>query len=248
MEKEDKRFIKYPNEGEQLTPNEALVYVTLRSYMNSITMECFPSIDTVCKDSDLSRGTVSGCIKKLVEKRYITRRKDGNKMVYKFNEENKFEPFSYNFLKKDDLTPTEKGVLILCQKYMFKDVGYGVLRYSDRKLEELIDVSKSTLNRVFKSLEKKNYLVMGNLPGKNGDLVKVKQINLTKLEQAIVFTLLEHGKDIDELKQRADKSDELIDILLKKVEALEKQEKLRQRLEESSRLAEEELYMIRHGE
>lgn len=248
MEKEKSRFIKYPNEGELLSPNDALVYVALRSYMNNETLECYPSIDTICEDSKLSRVTVSNSLKKLVDKGYITRRRDGNKMIYKFNEENRFEPFSYEFLKKEDLTPTEKGVLILCQKHMIKEAGYGDIYYSNRELEKLIDVSRSTLNRVFNSLKKKGYLAMGNIVRADKTLTKAKQFNLTELDQAIVFTLLEHGKDIDELKQRANKSDEIIDELTKRLEALEKQERLRQKLEESSRLEEEEMYRIRHGE
>lgn len=248
MEKEKSRFIKYPNEGELLSPNDALVYVALRSYMNNETLECYPSIDTICEDSKLSRVTVSNSLKKLVDKGYITKRRDGNKMIYKFNEENRFEPFSYEFLKKEDLTPTEKGVLILCQKHMIKEAGYGDIYYSNRELEKLIDVSRSTLNRVFNSLKKKGYLSMGNIVRADKTLTKTKQFNLTELDQAIVFTLLEHGKDIDELKQRANKSDEIIDELTKRLEALEKQERLRQRLEESSKLEEEEMYRIRHGE
>lgn len=248
MEKEKNRFIKYPNEGELLSPNDALVYVALRSYMNNETLECYPSIDTICEDSKLSRVTVSNSLKKLVDKGYITRRRDKNRTIYKFNEENRFEPFSYEFLKKEDLTPTEKGVLILCQKHMIKEAGYGDMYYSNRELEKLIDVSRSTLNRVFNSLKKKGYLSMGNIVRADKTLTKAKQFNLTELDQAIVFTLLEHGKDIDELKQRANKSDEIIDELTKRLEALEKQERLRQRLEESSRLEEEEMYRIRHGE
>lgn len=248
MEKEKSRFIKYPNEGELLSPNEALVYVALRSYMNNETLECYPSVMTLSKDIKISRDTIYTCIKKLVDKGYITRRKDGSKIIYKFNEENRFEPFSYEFLKKEDLTPTEKGVLILCQKHMIKEAGYGNIFYPDRELEKLIDVSRSTLNRVFNSLKKKGYLAMGNIVRADKTLTKAKQFNLTELDQAIVFTLLEHGKDIDELKQRANKSDEIIDELTKRLEALEKQERLRQRLEESSRLEEEEMYRIRHGE
>lgn len=248
MEKEKSRFIKYPNEGELLSPNEALVYVALRSYMNNETLECYPSVMTLSKDIKISRDTIYTCIKKLVDKGYITRRKDGSKIIYKFNEENRFEPFSYEFLKKEDLTPTEKGVLILCQKHMIKEAGYGNIFYPDRELEKLIDVSRSTLNRVFNSLKKKGYLAMGNIVKADKTLTKAKQFNLTELDQAIVFTLLEHGKDIDELKQRANKSDEIIDELTKRLEALEKQERLRQRLEESSRLEEEEMYRIRHGE
>ena len=255
MEKEESRFIKYPNEGELLSPNEALVYVALRSYMNNETLECYPSIDTICEDSKLSRVTVSNSLKKLVDKGYITRKKDGNKMIYKFNEENRFEPFSYEFLKKEDLTPTEKGVLILCQKHMIKEAGYGDIYYSNRELEKLIDVSRSTLNRVFNSLKKKGYLAMGNIVRADKTLTKAKQFNLTELEQAIVFKLAEHeerieenSENIDILNKKVDDNDREIEKLKEEIRLLKKQLKLKNQLEESSRLAEEELYRIRHGE
>lgn len=262
MEKEESRFIKYPNEGELLSPNEALVYIALRSYMNKKTLECYPSMSTISEDIHLSRNTISNCIKLLVDKRYITRRKDGNKTIYKFNEENRFEPFSYEFLKKEDLTPTEKGVLILCQKHMIKEAGYGNIYYPDRELEKLIDVSKSTLNRVFNSLKKKGYLAMGNIVRADKTLTKAKQFNLTELEQAIVFKLAEHDEKIEEHNERIEENSENINILNKKVDdadkeiaklkeeikSLQKQLKLKNRLEESSRLEEEEMYRIRHGE
>lgn len=255
MEKEKSRFIKYPNEGELLSPNDALVYVALRSYMNNETLECYPSIDTICEDSKLSRVTVSNSLKKLVDKGYITRRRDGNKMIYKFNEENRFEPFSYEFLKKEDLTPTEKGVLILCQKHMIKEAGYGDIYYSNRELEKLIDVSRSTLNRVFNSLKKKGYLSMGNIVRADKTLTKAKQFNLTELEQAIVFKLAEHDERIEEHDERIEENSENIETLQNEVtelkeeiRLLKKQLKLKNKLEESSRLEEEEMYRIRHGE
>ena len=223
--------------------------------MSNETLECFPSIDTICEDSKLSRVTVSNSLKKLVDKGYITRRRDGNKMIYKFNEENRFEPFSYEFLKKEDLTPTEKGVLILCQKYMIKEAGYGDMYYSNRELEKLIDVSRSTLNRVFNSLKKKGYLAMGNIVRADKTLTKAKQFNLTELEQAIVFKLAEHDERIEEnseniniLNKKVDDNDREIEKLKEEIRLLKKQLKLKNRLEESSRLAEEELYRIRHGE
>lgn len=248
MEKEKSRFIKYPNEGELLSPNDALVYVALRSYMNNETLECYPSIDIICEDSKLSRVTVSNSLKKLVDKGYITRRRDGNKMIYKFNEENRFEPFSYEFLKKEDLTPTEKGVLILCQKHMIKEAGYGDMYYSNRELEKLIDVSRSTLNRVFNSLKKKGYLAMGNIVRADKTLTKAKQFNLTELEQAIVFKLAEHDERIEENSENIETLQNEVTELKEEIRLLKKQLKLKNKLEESSRLEEEEMYRIRHGE
>lgn len=248
MEQDKKtQYIFYPSTDHKISLNSALVYATLRRHMNK-DKECYPSIERICELSGLGKDAVRTAIKELINKEFITKRREGNKTIYKFPEIEKFEIFSYDFLDNKDLTTSEKGLLILLQRYLIKDSGYGVTWYKNMELQELLNISDKTLKKYFNSLTDKGYLTMANLIRKDGQLTEVKQFDMIKLGQKIIFTLLEHGKDIDELKQRADKSDEIIEILLKKVEALEKQERLRQRLEESSRLEEEEMYRIRHGE
>ena len=254
MEKNE-QYILYPSTDYKISINSALVYATLRRHMDG-NKECFPSIARICELSGLGKDAVRSAISELVNKEFITKRRDGNKTVYKFPEIEKFEIFSYDFLDNKDLATSEKGLLILLQRYLIKQDGYGVTWYKNIELQNLLDISDKTLKKYFKSLKNKGYLTMGNLIRKDGQLTEVKQIDMLKLGQAIVFKLLEchsqkineNSENIDELKQRANKSDEIIDELTKRLEKLEKQERLRQRLEESSRLAEEELYRIRHGE
>lgn len=245
--KNKQQFILYPTTEHKISLNSALVYATLKRHKDK-NNECYPSIERICELSKLSKNAVIAAIKELIDNDFITKRREKNLTVYKFPDEDRFEIFTYKFLDKEDLTPTEKGLIILLQRYMIKEAGSGNIWYSNEELSSLLNISVKTLRKYLNSFKNKKYLTMGKLVRKDGKLVDVKQFNLTELDQAIVFTLLEHGKDIDELKQRANKSDEIIDELTKRLEKLEKQERLRQRLEESSRLAEEELYRIRHGE
>lgn len=54
-----------------------------------------------------------------------------------FNNEKSFEPFSYEFLDKKDLTKSEKLQILCTQQYMYKNDGLGKLTFSDRQLCEL---------------------------------------------------------------------------------------------------------------
>lgn len=224
----EKRFVKYPREKDTTTPYEALVYVVLRSYMDNRTLECYPSIRTISEKSNLSKATVTKAINGLLDKEFISKRKDKNRVIYRFNEENKFEPFSYEFLEKEDLTPLEKGILILSQQYMLKNEGFGDIWYSNRELAEILDISKDTLNRAFRSLRDKGYLNIGSLSRADKRIVEVKQFNLSKLEQAIVFKLAEHEERIQENANE-------IEELKARVALLEKELKLRDRILESNK-------------
>lgn len=261
MENKDEQYILYPNSDYKISINSALVYATLRRHMNE-NKECFPSVARICELSKLSKNAVNAAIKELTDKEFITRRKDGNRTIYKFPEIDKFEIFSYDFLDKEDLSTSEKGLLILLQRYLIKSGGYGTTWYKNVELQNLLDISEKTLRKYFKSLKNKGYLTMGKLVRKDGEQVDVKQINLMNLGQAIVFKLAEHDEKIEEHDERIEENSENIDILNKKlndndkeieklkeeIRLLKKQLKLKNRLEESSRLAEEELYRIRHGE
>lgn len=225
---EKQRFIKYPREKQTITPQDALVYVSLRSFVNGETLECYPSLKTISKKSNLSVPTVLKCINNLIDKNFISKRKDKNRVIYRFNEENKFEPFSYEFLEKEDLTPLEKGILILSQQYMLKNEGFGDIWYSNRELGKLLDVPYTTVSKIFRSLRDKGYLNMGSLTRADKQIVEVKQFNLSKLEQAIVFKLAEHEERIQENANE-------IEELKARVALLEKELKLRDRILESNR-------------
>lgn len=53
--------------------------------MNKDTLEAFPSQQTVAERIGCCDKTVRKCIKNLVNKKYIETRKEGKKIIYKFN-------------------------------------------------------------------------------------------------------------------------------------------------------------------
>lgn len=137
----ENRYIILPKKenGELLKKYEILIYVCIRRYMNKDTMEAFPSLDRIAKDSGCSKPTIMKIIKQIEQKGYITISHVGklNSNVYKFNNEKSFEPFSYEFLDNKNLTKSEKLQILCTQQYMYKTEGLGKISYSDSELCEL---------------------------------------------------------------------------------------------------------------
>lgn len=231
---ENERFVLYPSTKDEITPNEALVYVMLRRFANE-DLECYPSILGLSKKTNLSRTAIVKCLDSLINKDFISRRKEGKRIVYKFNEIKKFEVFSYEFLDREDLTPTEKGILIILQQYMFKNAGFGDIYYNNTELEELTGLTRPTLIKYFKSLSRKGYLVTGCLPStRNNEISEVKQFDLSKLGQTIIFKLAEHEEEINKNKELIEENADRISILESKIKELEKELRLRDKLIESN--------------
>ena len=96
-------------------------------------MEC------IANESNISVPTIRASIKRLEKEKYITVKKKGRKNYYYFNLYKKFEPFTEEFIKRKDLTPTTKSYLIAIQQYMYKDIeGLGKLSLSNREIAKNI--------------------------------------------------------------------------------------------------------------
>ena len=121
----NKQHVQLPNNmtvTKELDPKDLLIYVTIKSFSNSKTLQCNPSLETIVKKSGVSKPTVRKSIKKLEELNYIEVKKLGRGNDYRFNPHKNFEPFSYEFLEKENLTPNEKAYIIATQQYMYKDI------------------------------------------------------------------------------------------------------------------------------
>lgn len=197
--------------------------------MNSDTKEAFPSLETIAEKSGASVPTIRKCIKRLVDKNYISIRKDGKKNVYKFIKYDKFEPFSYEFLDKEDLTFTEKSYLAAAQQYMFKEDGFGKMTYTNKEISDKINMSESTISRCNKSLEKKEYLSIMDTDLRDmetGLRIKEKVFYLNELGQAIIFTLKTH-------EDRINNHEDQLQKIAQRLNQLELENKLlKQKLEE----------------
>jgi len=189
----------------ELTPKDLLVYVTIKSFMNKNSKECFPSLDTIVKTSGVSKPTVRKSIEALKKEEYLYVRTEGRKNVYSFNSYKTFEPFSPDFIKNDKIDSNLKAYIIATQQFMFKDKeGLGKISYSDSELSKIINMDKRTIAKYDKSLEEQGYLSIINTNKK--DLItglknSEKIFHLDELGQGIIWALQKHEEDINKLKE-----------------------------------------------
>lgn len=194
MEKKNEQYVVYPHNGNLepingLTPQDKLIYLAIRRYMNKDTMESFPSYARLTQDIGAAAKTIKKSVDNLVREEYLQTRKVGRKIIYKFNNKKQFEPFSWDFLDKPDLTFTEKSYIVAAQQYMFKDEEEGKISYKNNELSKLIKMSESTISRCNHSLEDKGYL--------KGASELVKKFQLRELDQLFIWKLKEQDERIE---------------------------------------------------
>lgn len=220
MKNNQEQYVIYPHSGNEqiqpdLDPKDKLVYLAIRRYMNEQTEEAFPSYAKISENTGACPRTIKKCVDNLVNEGYLETRKDGRKIIYKFNNKKHFEPFSYDFLDKPDLTFTEKSYIVATQQYMIKEkeTCEGKVSYKNKELAQLIKMPESTISKCNRSLEKKGYL--------EGASDSTKRFQLRELDQMIIWKLQEH-------ENRLDKHDKDIAFLKKEIQRLSiENEKLR---------------------
>lgn len=225
MEKKNEQYVIYPHNGNSepmngLTPQDKLIYLAIRRYMNRDTMESFPSYARITQDIGAAAKTIKKSVDNLVREEYLQTRRDGKKIIYKFNNKKQFEPFSWDFLDKPDLTFTEKSYIVAAQQYMFKDNEEGKISYKNNELSKLINMTEATISRCNHSLEKKGYL--------EGASELVKKFQLRELDQLFIWKFKEQDEKIE-------KNTEDIREIKKKLELLiAENEKLKEKIKISN--------------
>jgi DNA-binding MarR family transcriptional regulator len=236
MKKEIPQHVQLPNrkDGDQITPKEQLIYIAIKRYMNAKTLEAFPSLALLSKQTGASIPTIRDAIKVLVDLDYISIRKEGRSHIYKFNPYKQFEPFSYDFLDNTNLSFLEKSYLVASQQYMFKNDNEGSISLSTRELSEKINMSVSSISRCNKSLEAKEFLTTIKNISKDpmtGSSTETKIFHLNKFGQAIVALLANHeerittneGK-IQELEEKLKDQAKTIELLARELTNKNKEE------------------------
>ena len=201
METEIKRHIELPTtEGiSDITPQDQLVYLGIRSFMNKDTLEAFPSQEIIAERVGCCRNTVRKCIQNLVEKDYLKIRTEGRKQIYIFNKLKQFEPFSYEFLEDKSKSFTKRATLAATQRYMTgKETGIGKVTYTKMELAKLINTPYSTLVRTLRELTEDGIIVNKKLPSGQQQM----QFQLEKYHQGIVKVLLNHEERIENNEDR----------------------------------------------
>ena len=187
------KYVIYPHpDGKQpdLDPKDKLIYLAIRRYMNKSTMEAFPSYSRITEDIGAASKTIKKSVDNLVKEGYLETRKEGRKIIYKFNNDKKFEPFSYEFLDKKDLSFTEKSYIVATQQYMFKDNDAGKIQYTNKELSNLIKMPEATISKCNRSLEEKGYL--------EGASELIKRFSQDKLNLLFVYKFAEQDQKIQD--------------------------------------------------
>lgn len=235
MENKITQHVQLPNDMVPLLePQDLLVYVSLKRYMNNETKESYPSLQTIADNCGASIPTIRKRIKNLEDKRYIETRKEGRKKYYKFLKYTNFEPFSYEFLDNQNLTFQEKAYQLAAQQYQFKEDGYGKLSLTNKELSEKINMPESTISKCNRSLMNKGYLdIVQTRKQNSGIIIKEKFFHLDEFGQAVVFELQKQREDIDKNTENIEKLQAEVDSLKKDLKiVLNENKKLKQEKEE----------------
>lgn len=217
------RFVELPSGEEVLkdiTPQDQLIYLAIRSFMNKDTMECFPSLDTIAERAGASVPTVRKCIKNLQDKDYLKVIKTGRSQKYRFNKLKQFEPFSYDFLDNKELSFTNKAFLAAAQTYMYdKESGTGKISYNKMELAEKINMPYSTLARTTNELVKKDIMSLQKIASGKQEM----QFNFERYNQGIVRVLLNHEERLDETEIKMQQMASELDSLRKEIAQMKKE-------------------------
>lgn len=232
MENEiNKQHVQVPNDMTEqniyLKPGDILIYATIKRHMDKDTKTCYPSLDTISRESGASINTVRTSIQNLVNAEYIEVTPKGRGKLYRFLKWDKFEPFSYDFLDNKKLTFKEKAYILATQQYMFKkeETQDGVVTYNNIELSKRLNISPSTVSRLDSSLQAKQILNINTLTLKDPETglpIKEKVFHLSKIEQAIVFILGNHEERLRDTENKVETNTNEIDLLKKRIAELEK--------------------------
>lgn len=233
MEEINKQHVQLPHrkDNDTITPREQLIYVAIKRYMNKDTMQAYPSLTEISKQTGASIPTIRDAIQILKDLKYIKVTKNGRKNCYEFNKDKEFEPFSYEFLDNTELSFLEKTYIVSSQEYMQgKETGIGTISYSNRQLSELINMPISTISKCNHSLQAKEFLTVvssNKRDLKTGTQIEIKEFKLNKFGQAIVALLLSHeerinenAEDIKSLKATMAQQAKTIELLQREIHTL----------------------------
>lgn len=221
------QFVVLPNEVvdcKEISPKSLVIYCAIKRHMNKDTLEAFPQIKTIAKESGCGEDAVRKAIKELVDNKFIEQRfRKGQSTIYKFSTTKSFEPFSYDFLDDDKIKIREKAYLMMSQKNMFnKESGIGSISYTTKEMSKITRMSVPTVlsceNKLIQAgyLTKPNSKVIDNELGLHKDL----RMYLLQLYNITAVTLRQTQKNTEDI-QKIQKENEIlkkqIEILTRKV-------------------------------
>lgn len=192
-----------------ITPQDLVVYLSIKRHWKNNETPCYPSLNTISKESGASINKVRSCIKNLLQTGYMKYIPYKRGFWYKFYHCERFEKFSMEFLDKAELTFTERAYLTAVQQYVYKDSSTfkGDTYYNSIKLSQLINMPASTIRKCENSLVSKGFMEIQDTTMRNSETgckIKKKIYDYTKLEQQVACInekVRENTKNIDDIKK-----------------------------------------------
>ena len=212
-------------EDDDLDGYSIYLFGILSLYKDKDTQQCFPSLDTLAENTKSSKKTVINRLSNLKDKGYITITKRGNKgNLYTLIRPPKLlkdkEEFTFEFMKRDDLTIEEKIFFICTAPKTTKDIntGIGEMRnVSVNSIARLCGFSWGNANKLIDGLKKKETIELNN---------NNLKIDYTKISQAILFMaakIEENSEDIVKLKSNHEITNNRVSKLESEVAFLRKE-------------------------
>lgn len=231
----DRQHVQVPNmnlKEESLDLIDPYVYACIKRYMNNVTKEAFPSLDTILEDTGLTKPTVLKSIKRLSNANYLrTEKKKGLSTRYIFNDYKKFEIFSFDFLDNDNLTPKEKAYLITIQNKMYKDnvLEIGKITLSNSDIKEFLNIDPKTMRKLEQSLQEKNVLQL--IPVKSRDergvCVNERIYSFQDFANLVAIQFMKTEEQIQDLNKQNEDIRKQFAMMQEEIERLKKELKVR---------------------
>lgn len=189
---------------EKITAKEQLIYACIK-YCDG-EKGCYPSLATLQKISGASIPTIRKCINILENEGFIQTYKKGKYQYYRFLKEDvNFMQVPKEFIGKSDwdLSFTEKAYLISINQYLYRDdKGFGVTTLTDDQLSKISGLESSTVSKLNKKLQRKNYLQINNiLNEKTGTIQKYKSFSLKDLCLALCNKVKELDDRVEKIEE-----------------------------------------------
>lgn len=219
---ENLRHVQLPNDMtlfKGLKPNDALVYLNLKSFDKTGSRVVFPSLEILSKQSGASVPVIRKSLKNLEDKKYIKISKRGRGNQYYFEKYINYEPFSDEFIKELDIPFNIKAIYVVLQQFTFPSkigqICYTKTSLPDDDLANKLNISRETFRKFLRYMEDNGYLIIVKSRNQIGDYVTTKIFNLTKLMLDVVIRVKkleqkvnQNTDDIAELKIALKQSDE----------------------------------------
>ena len=219
------KHAQVPNQlfSDTLEFGDKLVYAHIRKYVNKDTLQCYPRLDTIANDCQLSIKTVKAAINRLERSGLITvYKRKGTSSIYQFHRlEDGFERFSEEFLDNKNISPKAKAYYIELQQHLYlnEDERTNDTTYSNSEIAKLLGLSVNTVKKYNTELIQNDILHETQLMIKSDDGFSVtkKSFDLDKLGQAVLYKLKEH-------EEKLGKHDQEIEDLKQQIEQLKREQ------------------------